>query len=170
MKIAKASEHGATWALYLILAFAMTSMVFGLFWFLPPRSITIRFIVYLALAVAWGLTLLPSLFLSYAVTEEGLLIRAGLRRRMVRFAEIQQAWVEDLKPGMRIFGNNGPGFSVGRFRFHGLGEVQLYASRNGGPSLVVETSDGERLVLTPARPEAALDRIYQHLPPADRRR
>ncbi len=107
--------------------------------------------------VVYAVFIFSAFTLKYETNEQGLVIKAGLRRFTIDYDEISE--LINVRGKINLFsviGANWPGFKIGLFTLRGIGPIRLYATQPGEELLYIKSSQG-LIGLTPA------DDIYDDL-------
>ncbi len=95
--------------------------------------------------------------LKYQTTENGLVIKAGLRRFTIPYEGINELInIEGKINSFSVIGANWPGFKVGLFTLRGIGPIRLYITKADEKLLYIKSSQGF-IGITPA------DDVYDDL-------
>jgi len=97
----------------------------------------------------------------FRVSPEGVIIRRPIGPIVIPYADIGAVEVvEQVKPGLRLFGSGGLFGWIGLFAIRGGGSAKVYATR--WDRMVRVKTRQEIYLLSPADPEAFLEAVRQH--------
>jgi hypothetical protein len=97
--------------------------------------------------------------MTYILDEEGMRINFPLSPLRVSYGKIRAAGKVNTTLNLRLFGGSLPGAHWGTFATSGLGNAQVYATRYKGEFVLLELSDGGKVLLTPSDPDAFVEAL-----------
>jgi hypothetical protein len=95
----------------------------------------------------------------YLLDEEGIRISFPLSPLKVGYGKIRAAGKVNTTLNFRLFGGSLPGAHWGTFTTSGLGNAQVYATRYKGEFVLLELSDGMKMLITPSDPDAFVEAL-----------
>lgn len=107
---------------------------------------------------------LPTFLLAYRLDETQITIRTAISQKQVPLRDIRSATPLDYTLGTRVLGMSGLAYHVGHYNVADLGSVHVFAGTSSGRGVLIETSDGDRLLLSPADPDSFLSALETYLP------
>ncbi len=117
-------------------------------WLLPPVIVGDILLVYFV----W----LAPRRLGYRVSKNRLQINTFAGARELRHSEIECVKLVEFHLGIKMTGNEIPGYYVGRFRSN-QGPVRAFVSRKHGRGVLLELGSGEKLLINPRDPKRCLE-------------
>lgn len=112
--------------------------------------------------IGWIL-LFPQLFLDLRLTDEAVEVDLLSGTRTVPFAEIDDVRTVDGRLLVRVggVGMTATAYHTGTFYLRGEGELKAYASRAKGPFVLLQRTETQPVVVSPADPEGFAGEIRQ---------
>jgi hypothetical protein len=95
--------------------------------------------------------------MNYDIGEESLRINFPLSPLRLRYDQIKSATKVNTTLSFRLFGGSLPGAHWGRFTTSNFGSAQVYATRAKGEFVLLEVSDGMKVLLSPREPDAFIE-------------
>jgi hypothetical protein len=95
----------------------------------------------------------------YVLGEDELRVCFPLSPLRISYTRIRYAGKVETSLRFRLFGGSLPGAHWGRFTTSSLGNAQVIATRHKGSFVLLELSDGERILISPREPDAILDAL-----------
>jgi hypothetical protein len=99
--------------------------------------------------------------MEYVLGEDELKVSFPLSPLRVSYSKIKCAGKVETNLRFRLFGGSLPGAHWGTFTTSSLGNAQVYATRYNGEFVLIELSDGEKVLLSPKEPEALLEALRE---------
>jgi hypothetical protein len=97
--------------------------------------------------------------MEYLLGDDELRIGFPLSPLRVSYGKIKGAGKVDTSLGFRLFGGSLPGVHWGMFTTSNLGNVQAYATRYKGTFVLLELSDGSKVLIAPLEPDVFLEAL-----------
>ncbi len=97
--------------------------------------------------------------MEYVIGEDELRVSFPLSHLRIGYSKIGGARKVETNLRFRLFGGSLPGAHWGTFTTSNLGNAQVYATRYRGEFVVLELSDGKRILLSPGEPDAFLEAL-----------
>ncbi|HIH88729.1 TPA: DUF1648 domain-containing protein, partial [Candidatus Bathyarchaeota archaeon] len=94
--------------------------------------------------------------MEYTLGDKEFRLNFPLSPLRISYSRIRGAGKVETTLGMRLFGGSLPGSHWGRFATSNLGSLQVYATKYKGEFVLLEMSDGERILISPLEPDAFL--------------
>lgn len=95
----------------------------------------------------------------YILDDEEMRISFPLSPLRVGYGKIRAAGKVETRLNFRLFGGSLPGAHWGTFTTSGLGNARVYATRYKGEFVLLELSDGEKILITPSDPNAFIEAL-----------
>jgi hypothetical protein len=96
----------------------------------------------------------------YETTNTSITIKFGPLQKSFNYNQIIKAEIIKLKLILRIFRASLPGFHWGLFKTN-IGSAHIYATRIKGQFILLTLNDGEKIALSPEKPEEFLNTIEE---------
>jgi hypothetical protein len=93
------------------------------------------------------------------LSDDGLRINFPLSPLRINYSKIKGAGKMETSLGFRLFGGSLPGSHWGRFTTSNLGSAQVYATKYKGEFVLLELTDGEKILLSPLEPDSFLEAL-----------
>jgi hypothetical protein len=94
--------------------------------------------------------------LTYVLEEDSLRIIYPLAPSRIRYEAIKKAGKVETSLRFRLFGGSLPGAHFGTFSTSNQGNAQAYATKHRGEFILIELSDGAKILINPADPDGLL--------------
>ena len=99
--------------------------------------------------------------MEYVLGEDELRVSFPLSPLRVSYSKIRCARRVETSLHFRLFGGSLPGAHWGTFTTSNLGNAQVYATRYKGEFVLLELSDGGKVLITPQEPDAFLEALRE---------
>jgi hypothetical protein len=99
--------------------------------------------------------------MEYVLEEDELRVSFPLSPLRINYGKIKCAEMIETSLRFRLFGGNLPGAHWGSFTTSSLGNAQVYATRYKGEFVLLELSDGERVLISPREPDSFLGALRE---------
>lgn len=99
--------------------------------------------------------------MTYVLREEDLYVDFPVSPLRLRYEEVKGAEKVETSLRFRLFGGSWPGVHWGTFTTSNVGNVQVYATRYKGTFILLEVSDGSRVLLSPEEPDSFLKALRE---------
>lgn len=97
--------------------------------------------------------------MKYILDEDGVRVSFPLSPLRVGYGNIKSAGKVETTLSFRLFGGSLPGAHWGTFTTSGLGNAQVYATRYKGEFVLLELSDGAKILISPREPDAFVEAL-----------
>ncbi len=97
--------------------------------------------------------------MQYTLGDDGIRISFPLSPLRISYGRIRGAGKVETSLGFRLFGGSLPGSHWGRFTTSNLGSAQVYATKYKGEFVLLELTEGEKILISPAEPDAFLEAL-----------
>ena len=153
------SKSATTWGIALALVLDIPLILFLILGSQGP----ILFVVFLGALLAVVPVLLIYFTLAgrtmrYEITKDEFKVNFRPMKLSIPFAFIESVQMVDLALLLRLFGGSWPGLHWGLFKSN-KGNVTVCATKVKGDFVVLKLVDGKKIAITPAEPEAFLEKI-----------
>jgi hypothetical protein len=98
---------------------------------------------------------------AYVLGENELRVSFPLSPLRISYSKIRSAGKVETSLRFRLFGGSFPGSHWGTFTTSSLGIAQVYATRYKGEFVLLELSDGNKVLISPKEPDAFLEALRE---------
>jgi hypothetical protein len=95
----------------------------------------------------------------YTLEEDDIRVNFPLAPQRITYDRIKSVGKVDTNLRLRLFGGSLPGSHWGRFMTSNLGSATIYATKAKGGYILIETMDGEKILISPSDPDAFLEAL-----------
>jgi hypothetical protein len=99
--------------------------------------------------------------MEYVLEDDGLRIRFPMSPLRISYRKIRSAGKVETSLSFRLFGGSLPGAHFGTFTTSTLGRAQVYATRYKGEFVLLELTDGTKVLISPREPDALLEALRE---------
>jgi len=101
--------------------------------------------------------------MKYVLEEEGLNVSFPLSPLKISYSRIKAAGKVETSLRLRLFGGSLPGAHWGTFTTSSLGSAQIYSTRSKGEFVLLELSDGAKVLISPQEPEVFVSALREKI-------
>ncbi len=97
--------------------------------------------------------------MTYVLGENELRVNFPLAPLAISYSTIRSAGKVETSLRLRLFGGSLPGSHWGLFTTSSIGRAQVYATRYKGEFVLIELTNGDRILISPQEPDALLEAL-----------
>ncbi|MFH0897576.1 MAG: PH domain-containing protein [Candidatus Bathyarchaeota archaeon] len=157
---AENSRKSLKWAVLLALLIDVPFILVPLFSSGEPEPVLLL-VMFIPFAIS-GLIVYSSYAarrMEYVLENDALRVSFPLSPLRISYTKIRCAGKVETSLRFRLFGGRLPGVHWGAFTTSSLGNAQVYATRYKGEFVILELSDGEKILISPREPNAFLEAL-----------
>ncbi|MCX6649811.1 MAG: PH domain-containing protein [Candidatus Bathyarchaeota archaeon] len=158
---AGSSGNSLKWAIVLALLFDVPFASILLFGGRPESVMLMVSILPIAVSGLIVYSVYAAARMEYVLGEDDLRIRFPLSPLRISYGRIRGAGKVETSLGLRLFGGSLPGAHWGTFTTSNRGSVQAYATRYKGEFVLLELSDGAKILISPREPDAFVEALRE---------
>lgn len=106
----------------------------------------------------------PPFALQYRLDETHIAIRTVTGQQQVPYVDIRSASPIDYTLGTRLLGMSSVAYHVGHYNVNDLGSVRVFAGASSGRGVLIETADGNKVLLSPVEADQFVAALQSYLP------
>lgn len=157
------SANSLKWAVALALLIDISILMVLLFSWKTESMILLTSILPIAVSGVIVYSSYAAGRMKYVLEEEGLNVSFPLSPLKISYSRIKAAGKVETNLRFRLFGGSLPGAHWGTFTTSNLGSAHIYSTRSKGEFVLLELSDGAKVLISPQEPEVFVSALREKI-------